>query len=260
MDQSISSPDFIVDKETTAKLDIGFSDPAGESLNNIQADDVTQDNIEYEKVEDFDANNEEEESDIAEVLATIQLKQKVIDEEKVELAKQPSVLCADEFVRNFLIKCRMEKTFEVFNRELYELQSRGEFPADLPTNVPDVYVRNEELDAASRRLRDQLDKMKQVSDKAQATWDRFRKERDYHRLNHHRVVQEKNKLLNDLRIMRKHLKSYDPIIDELKRRYEVAMKEKALVRIERDRLKARVKALEEQVSPLQRHPKNISDS
>lgn len=34
---------------------------------------------------------------------------------------------------------------------------------------------------------------------ASATWDRFRKERDFHRMHHKRVAQEKNKLITDIK-------------------------------------------------------------
>ena len=39
---------------------------------------------------------------------------------------------------------------------------------------------------------------------ASATWDKFRKERDFHRMHHKRVAQEKNKLLHDMQVLKKH--------------------------------------------------------
>lgn len=43
---------------------------------------------------------------------------------------------------------------------------------------------------------------------------------------------------------------YEPTIEELRHKYEVAMKEKMLVRLEKERLQARTEALEAQVKPL----------
>ena len=80
--------------------------------------------------------------------------------------------------------------------------------------------------------------------KATSTWDKFRKERDLHRMHHKRIGQEKNKLLGDIKKLRKHYQQYEPTIKELKRKYELAMKEKMLVRIERDRLQAKIEAVE----------------
>jgi WD40 repeat protein len=161
---------------------------------------------------------------------------------------RPSVV--DDFIRNFLIKAGMKKTLESFNTEWYELQSKGRLPAELSAPVPDIYLRNEELDQQARNLREQVEKMREVANKAQGTWDKFRKERDFHRMHHQRVIQEKNKLVDDIRRLRNHMRSYEPAIEELKRRHEAAIKEKMLIRLERDRLKARVKALEEQVLAL----------
>lgn len=42
---------------------------------------------------------------------------------------------------------------------------------------------------------------------------------------------------------------YEPTIEELRHKYEVAMKEKMLVRLEKERLQARTEALEAQVGP-----------
>ena len=46
------------------------------------------------------------------------------------------------------------------------------------------------------------------------------------------------------------LLQYEPTIEELRHKYEVAMKEKMLVRLEKERLQARTEALEAQVRPL----------
>ena len=42
---------------------------------------------------------------------------------------------------------------------------------------------------------------------------------------------------------------YEPTIEELRHKYEVAMKEKMLVRLEKERLQARTEALEAQGPP-----------
>jgi regulator of replication initiation timing len=159
---------------------------------------------------------------------------------------RPSVV--DDFVRNFLIKAGMKRSLDSFNAEWYELKSKGKLPTELSTAVPDIYLRNEDLDSQTRGLREQVEKMRQVATRAQMTWDKFRKERDFHRMHHKRVGQEKNKLLNDIKRLRNHLRSYEPVIDELKRKHEVAMKEKMLISLERDRLRLRIKSLEEQVA------------
>lgn len=221
------------------------------------SDDEDEENFRYEAVDDIN-DLDDEEDDLAEALANLQFKQKGSEQstsssqENVVTHVRPSVV--DDFIRNFLIKAGMRRSLEAFNTEWYEFQSKGKLPDELASTVPDIYLRNEELDQQVGSLREQVDKMRVVASRAQATWDKFRKERDYHRMHHRRVVQEKNKLIDDLRRLKNHLKSYEPTIEELKRRYEVAMKEKMMTKLERDRLRARVKALEEQVAALSQPP------
>ena len=162
---------------------------------------------------------------------------------------RPSVI--DDFIRNFLIKVKMNKSLECFNTEWYELQAKGQLSEEYTNPVPDIYLRNQELDEQVVNLRQQLDKMREITAKAQGTWDKFRKERDFHRMHHKRVVQEKTKLTTDLKRLRKHHLSYEPTLKELQRKYEAAMKEKMLMRLERDRMRARVQTLEQTVKQMQ---------
>jgi WD40 repeat protein len=227
-------------------------------LERVEFSDDEDEEFKYEEVVDDEAGDDED-NDLADALASLQLKNQKTGttqffphQSNTITQVRPSVV--DDFVRNFLIKAGMKRSLDSFNTEWYELQSKGRIPSELSSAVPDIYLRNEELDLQTRNLREQVDKMREVAGRAQATWDKFRKERDFHRMHHKRVVQEKNKLISDLKRLRNHLRSYEPAIEEQKRRYEVAMKEKMLIRLERDRLKARVKMLEEQVQQLQQPP------
>jgi hypothetical protein len=204
------------------------------------------DDILYEEVKDnFDDNDNDDE--LADALASLQLKQTKTSSptghppnaSNVITQVRPSVV--DDFIRNFLIKAGMSRSLDVFNAEWYELQSKGKLAAELSSAVPDIYLRNEELDQQVVVMREQMEKMREVAAKAQSTWDMFRKERDFHRMHHKRVVHEKNKLVDDLKRLRNNLRSYEPVIEELKKRHESALKEKMLIRLERDRLSAKVK-------------------
>ena len=234
-------------------------------LEKVEFSDDEDDDFKYEVVDDIDEQEEEEDNDLADALQSLQVKQKGPNSSTFSADQTSSIThvrpaVVDDFIRNFLIKANMKRALESFNTEWYELQSKGKLPAELSSNVSDIYLRNEELDQQTRQLREQVDKMKVVANRAQATWDKFRKERDYHRMHHRRVVQEKNKLIDDLKRLRHHLKSYEPTIEELKRRHEVAMKEKMLIKLERDRLRTRVTALEEQVIAQNQPPKEEVNS
>eukprot|EP00605_Chrysophyceae_sp_TOSAG23-4_P002838 GSChrysophyteH1.ASY1.ANO1.3126.1 assembled CDS len=222
------------------------------------SDDEDEEEFTYEEVVEEDDEDGDDDNELADALASLQVKYKSegggasMNPTNAMTQVRPSVV--DDFMRNFMIKAGLKRTLDTFNTEWYELLSKGKLPAELSTAVPDIYLRNEELDSQTRVLREQVDKMRVVAARAESTWDKFRKERDFHRMHHKRVVQEKNKLIDDLRRLRNHLRSYEPTIEELKKRHESAMKEKMLVKLERDRLRSRVKVLEEQVGNLSGQP------
>merc|ERR1711959_435177 len=107
-----------------------------------------------------------------------------------------------------------------------------------------------ELDEQVKGLRLEVDKMKVIAAKAQGTWDKFRKERDFHRMHHKRVVQEKNKLIKDLRRLRDHYRHFEPALEETKEKYERLMREKSMLKLDRDKLGTKVTALEGQLNAL----------
>ncbi|PNH08137.1 Flagellar WD repeat domain-containing protein [Tetrabaena socialis] len=157
-----------------------------------------------------------------------------------QVVKKPEVI--DDFMRNFFIKMGLARTCECFEAEWYELKATGRL--DNSTTVPDVYLRNAELEDEVSGLRRELSEAKSIASRASATWDKFRKERDFHRMHHKRVAQEKNKLLTDLRRLKEHYAKYEPTILELKKKYETLMKEKMMASLERDKLASKVEALE----------------
>ena len=59
-------------------------------------------------------------------------------------------------------------------------------------------------------------------------------------MHHKRVVQEKNRLLGDIKRLKTHYEGYEAMAKSLRGKYESAMKEKMLVRLERDRLAGKV--------------------
>lgn len=220
-----------------------------------------EDDFEYKEVDEGDnlGDEDDDDDDFAAVLASVQrlgtdkvgLTESIHRQTEQRVLTQVRPEVVDDFIRNFLIKVGMTRTLESFNAEWYELQTKGKLAEDYTSTVPDIYLRNQELDEKVLSLQQQLDKMREITAKAQGTWDKFRKERDFHRMHHRRVVQEKNKLIRDLQRLRKHYLSYEPTLKDLQRKYEVAMKEKMLTRLERDRIKARVHTLEAQLKQVQ---------
>ena len=88
----------------------------------------------------------------------------------------------------------MNETLDTFNREWYEMKSRKEKNEELE-DVPDIYLQNQRLEQELKSLRIQAQDAQEAAAKAQGTWNKFRKERDFHRMHHKRVAQEKKKLI-----------------------------------------------------------------
>ena len=97
----------------------------------------------------------------------------------------------DDFVRNFLVRLGMLKSLDAFQAEWYELQSKGKLKAEDVAPVPDVYLRNQELRDQVAGMRKELENAQLTAEKAKGVWDKLRKERDFHRMHHKRVQQEK---------------------------------------------------------------------
>ena len=73
----------------------------------------------------------------------------------------------------------------------------------------------------------------------------MKKERDYHRMHHHRVAQEKNKLITDLKRIKTHYESYEPLVKSMKEKYEAALRDKVLNQLERERAVAELKSIKQ---------------
>lgn len=207
--------------------------------------------LEYFVDDDDDDDDDEqdlaegdEEQDLDSALATLNAakgkersttrKRRIAEGDKtIKTSLRPCVV--DDFIRNFLKKRSLQKSLDTFNTEWYEMQRKGKLSAEDVGVVPDIYLRNQDLDEQVKMLRTEVRRLRGVAEKAKSTWDKFKKERDFHRMHHKRVVQEKGKLIVDIKRLKKHYSAYEPTLKELRNKYEIAMKEKMLMRLERDR-------------------------
>ena len=125
-------------------------------------------------------------------------------ESKAAVATDSRPNTVDDFIRNFLIRNGMTQTLDTFNTEWYERKARGLLHPGQVAAVPDVFHRNEELEEQVSRIRSELQHSQETAARARATWDKFRSERDFHRMHHKRVMQEKTKLIVDLKRLKRH--------------------------------------------------------
>jgi WD40 repeat protein len=234
----------------------GDADKTHTILEQIELSDESDDEFAYEELKEDDVGGDDDEVETLDDINRLLAETKPADPVKVsgeadigKVSQRPQVI--DDFIRNFLMKNGMKRTLEMFQTEWYEMVQSGKLKDSELQVVPDDYSRNQLLYEEVVMSRQELDKARMVAEKAKQTWDKFRKERDFHRMHHRRVVQEKNKLIIDLKRLKRHYEQYEPTLTELRHKYEVAMKEKMLMRLERDRHSSKADSLQKQLTQVQ---------
>ncbi|XP_078259806.1 sperm-associated antigen 16 protein [Rhinoraja longicauda] len=159
-----------------------------------------------------------------------------------QVSQRPEVV--DDFVRNFLIKMGMMKTLDYFQTEWYEMLQRGSLKWQDVGFVPDVYTHNQLLENELKNLKKDLENCRKAANTASETLVKLRKERDFHRMHHKRVAQEKNRLINDIKRLKKHYAMFEPTLRKITEKYNTALKHKMLTSLEKDRALMQVSSLQ----------------
>ncbi|KFV63022.1 Sperm-associated antigen 16 protein, partial [Dryobates pubescens] len=205
--------------------------------------DDSQDDYQYEEIptDDEFSLEEEDDEDLSKALQTIQEQaedariltlQSVLTSEK-SVAEIPEAI--DDFFCNFLVRLGMSRTLDCFQTEWYELIERGVIAVGDAGLVPAVYTRNQQLEDENMQLRKDLENYKLAANKAKEAFLKMQKERDFHRMHHKRVLQEKAKLISDIKRLKAHYASYEPVLKQLTEKYQTLLRQKTLTSLERDR-------------------------
>jgi len=166
---------------------------------------------------------------------------------RAQVKQRPAVV--DDYIRNYLVKNNMKRTLETFQSEWYQIRPE-------PEEVPDLYIGAQTMMGDLNLMHRKLKQNEHLTECAKNSWDKFRKERDFHRMHHRRLQQEKEKLLVELKRLKRHYEQYEPTLTELRHKYEVAMKEKMLMRLERDRFVTKAESLDEQLRQMMAEKKD----
>ena len=87
----------------------------------------------------------------------------------------------DDFIRNFLQRFQMKKTMNTFQKEWYELQKKGVFQDNGIGLITDIANKNSRLSLKIEKMTEELTMAKVKAEQAKSTWDKLRKERDFHK-------------------------------------------------------------------------------
>ncbi|XP_075385365.1 sperm-associated antigen 16 protein isoform X1 [Tenrec ecaudatus] len=216
-------------------------------LEQVTITESSEDDYGYEEIPDDNFSIPEGEEDLAQAIEMVQEQTSdafLLDQKEVIPLKQTEPEVIEDFVCNFLIKMGMSRTLDCFQTEWYEIMQKGTAEHRNSANVPDVYIQNMLLENENRTLKKELKHYKQAADKAREHLLRTQKERDFHRMHHKRIVQEKNKLVNDIKGLKLHYASYEPTIRVLHEKHHTLLKEKMLTSLQRDRAMGQISGLE----------------
>jgi len=156
-------------------------------------------------------------------------------EAKPKTVKREIVI--DDFIRNYLTKFKMSKTFNIFQQEWSELQKKGTFN-DLHIGlITDTENKNLRMEERIEKMKIELDKEQVKADKAKSTWEKLRKERDFHKTHMQRVQKEKVQITENIKKLQELQNQYEEKIAELTKKYEMTLKEKTLLKLKREKLR-----------------------
>ncbi|XP_048725229.1 sperm-associated antigen 16 protein isoform X4 [Caretta caretta] len=211
----------------------------------------SEDDYQYEEVPaDDDISLLEGDEDLVKALQTIQeqaedaqiIAQRSVLTSKHSVSETPEVV--DDFLCNFLVRMGMARTLDCFQTEWYELMQKGAIECKDIGFVPDMYTYNQHLEMENRRLKKELENYKLAASKAKEALQKIQKERDFHRMHHKRVAQEKNRLISDIKRLKAHYASYEPMLKQLTEKYQTILRQKMLTSLERDRAVGQVTGLQ----------------
>ncbi|GAB1603491.1 sperm-associated antigen 16 protein-like [Argonauta hians] len=169
---------------------------------------------------------QEEEDQITEISSDIDVHDIASETPESIISDVPETV--ENFIYNFLAQQKMEKTLNVFQAEWYEMVEKGLISTDPPYMLPNVYTSVTRLQSYIKQLEKDTAVFKSIAEKAQKSYAKLQKQRDFHRMNHHRVILEKDDLKNTINRVRRLHNMLEPKFTAFKVKYESAMKHKKL--------------------------------
>lgn len=155
------------------------------------------------------------------------------------IQKIPEVV--DDFLRNFLQKAGLSRTLSSFEAEWYgsaqKLQTESlKMAARDVLFIPHALTHRQLLQSELETVRRETDLLRQDVLVAGEDLVRMQRERDFHRLQYRQVAEDKNRLIEDFKQLKKHLESYEPALRQLEEKYQAALRQKMLISLKKDRV------------------------
>ncbi|KAM9735702.1 sperm-associated antigen 16 protein-like [Menidia menidia] len=164
---------------------------------------------------------------------------------RLEPPKQQNMLhipeVVDDFLRNFLRRLGLNRTLRSFEAEWYGSAQRPPMDPLSPVGttdpgvvfIPDAFTHMKLLQCELDSVHREMDVSRQEVRAAAESLVRTQRERDFHQLQYRRVADQKNKLVDDWKQMREHLRSYEPLLRQLEDKYQTALRQKVLIGLQK---------------------------
>uniref|UniRef100_A0A3Q1J5C4 Uncharacterized protein n=1 Tax=Anabas testudineus TaxID=64144 RepID=A0A3Q1J5C4_ANATE len=179
--------------------------------------------------------DEDFEEAVKEAASAAPARRKLIMPQQQVIINIPEVV--EDFLRNVLRRAGLTRTLKVFEAEWTDRLLR-----ETPTTaagvsfIPDALTHRQLLQSKLDTVRGETDTLRREVLAAGETMVRMQRERDFHRLQYRRVAEDKNKLMEDLKQMKKHLESYEQVLRQLDDKYQKTLRQKMLISLEKDRI------------------------
>jgi hypothetical protein len=192
------------------------------------------------------------------------------DIDKIQVKKKPNIYQneqaytfnekqerIDVFIKNYLMKFDMEKSLKVFEQEFYENLSKGEIDLSTIGNVPEVYIKSEEIQTQIGNFQKDLDSAKIYAEKANSKFLKLHRAKEDEKIRHRRVQQEKQKLIKQIDKMKKIYEKDNAIYKDLLKKYGDVTVKTAIFDTHIVSMKQKLENLDEQLNKLR---KTLSES
>jgi len=156
-------------------------------------EDEENDEYEYGSIHDSEEDKQDSEDDLnnfeaLKVKTNIKMASRTGGQDSMKVFKpepKPKVVerdvVIDDFIRNFLSAFNMDKTLNIFQTEWHELQKKGTFHDTNIGLITDIGNKNDRLREKIEKMKGELSQAKVVAEQAKSTWEKLRKERDFHK-------------------------------------------------------------------------------
>ena len=102
--------------------------------------------------------------------------------------------------------------------------------------ITDIKNKNAKMQTKIERMTTELKQAKIVAENAKSTWEKLRKERDFHKHHQDRVNGEKVMITGEIKNVKLGHEELEERIEEMKKKHLATVKDKALLKLEKDKL------------------------